>query len=70
AILTIKAVNATKMRFYDNRNSRWTNWEPVSSTKIWTLSRGDGSKWVKVQVRNAAGVMSQSSSDGIILRTN
>ncbi|MDQ4140691.1 MAG: polysaccharide lyase, partial [Bacteroidota bacterium] len=67
AILTIKAVNATKMRFYDNSNSRWTSWEPVSSTKIWTLSKGDGSKWVKVQVRNAAGVMSQSSSDGIIL---
>ncbi|PSR54626.1 hypothetical protein AHMF7605_14475 [Adhaeribacter arboris] len=69
ALLTIRAVNATKMRFYDNSNSRWTNWEPVSSIKAWTLSRGDGSKWVKVQVRNAAGVMSASYADGIILRT-
>lgn len=70
ATLYIKTVNATKMRFYDNSNSNWTSWESVSSVKSWTLSRGDGSKWVKVQVRNAAGVMSESYADGIILRTN
>ncbi|MDQ4141814.1 MAG: polysaccharide lyase [Bacteroidota bacterium] len=70
ATLKIKAVNAAEMRFYDDSDSEWTDWEPAASVKTWTLSPGDGSKWVKVQVRNEAGVMSESSSDGIILRTN
>ncbi|QMU29615.1 heparin lyase I family protein [Adhaeribacter radiodurans] len=69
ATLSIKSVNATKMRFYDNSNSKWTSWQPIASDKSWNLSKGDGSKWVKIQVRNAAGVMSESYADGIILRT-
>ncbi|QMU29616.1 polysaccharide lyase [Adhaeribacter radiodurans] len=69
AILRIKAVNAAEMRFYDDSDSEWTDWEPATSIKSWTLSKGDGSKWVKVQVRNNAAVMSESYADGIILRS-
>ncbi|PSR52153.1 hypothetical protein AHMF7605_00745 [Adhaeribacter arboris] len=68
ATLSIKAVNATHMRFYDNANSTWTNWEPIAPTRPWTLSNGVGSKWVKVQVKNVMGIMSATASDGIILK--
>ncbi|QMU27659.1 polysaccharide lyase [Adhaeribacter radiodurans] len=68
ATLTIKAVNATHMRFYDNANSTWTNWEPIAATRPWTLSSGAGSKWVKVQVKNVMGIMSATASDGITLK--
>ncbi|QMU29508.1 polysaccharide lyase [Adhaeribacter radiodurans] len=68
ARLNISAVNATHMRFYDNANSNWTDWEPVTEIKPWTLSSGAGSKWVKVQVLNTVGVMSEVVSDGIILQ--
>ncbi|MDQ3291119.1 MAG: polysaccharide lyase [Bacteroidota bacterium] len=68
ATLTIKSVNATHMRFYDNANSTWTNWEPIASTRPWTLSSGAGSKWVKAQVKNVLGTMSATTSDGITLK--
>ncbi len=68
AMLSIKSVNATHMRFYDNSNSNWTSWEPAATTRPWTLSSGAGSKWVKVQVKNVAGKMSATASDGIILK--
>ncbi|PSR53871.1 hypothetical protein AHMF7605_10260 [Adhaeribacter arboris] len=67
--LNINALNATEMRFYDNSNSTWSSWEPVAASKFWTLSTGAGSKWVKVQVKNASGVMSESVSDGINLES-
>ncbi len=51
ATLNITAANAAQMRFYDNANSTWTAWETAAATKAWTLSSGDGSKWVKVQVK-------------------
>lgn len=66
--LNIRATAAKQMRFYDDANSNWTNWEAAATTKKWTLSRNNGSKWVKIQVRNAAGIMSASTFDGIILR--
>ncbi|PSR53858.1 hypothetical protein AHMF7605_10170 [Adhaeribacter arboris] len=68
ATLNIVAPDAVEMRFYDdNDNSIWSNWEPVNSTKAWTLSSGSGSKWIKLQVRDAAGNMSISVSDNITL---
>ncbi|MDQ3290060.1 MAG: hypothetical protein M3Q05_02100, partial [Bacteroidota bacterium] len=66
--LNVTATNSTHIRFYDNANSTWTAWEPVKTTRAWTLSSGAGSKWVKAQTKNAAGKMSTSVSDGIILK--
>ncbi|QNF34139.1 T9SS type A sorting domain-containing protein [Adhaeribacter swui] len=67
-ILTITAPDATQMRFYDNDdNLVWSAWEPVSATKNWTLPTGNGSKWIKLQVRDAAGNVSASVSDNITL---
>ncbi|WP_158546079.1 Ig-like domain-containing protein [Adhaeribacter pallidiroseus] len=68
ATLTITAPDATSMRFYDNDdNIIWSAWEPVNATKTWTLSSGSGSKWIKLQVRDAAGNVSASVSDNITL---
>ncbi len=44
-------------------------WEPLASTKDWTLTTGDGQKTVYVQYVDEAGWTSTSSSDTIILDT-
>ncbi|QMU29496.1 Ig-like domain-containing protein [Adhaeribacter radiodurans] len=68
ATINIVAPDAAEMRFYDdNDNSIWSNWEPVNAIKAWALSNGSGSKWVKLQVRDAAGNMSATVSDNITL---
>ncbi len=59
--LTLSATDATtgiaQMRF-SNDNSSWSNWEPYSSSKTWTLQGGDGQKTVFVQFMNNAGLTS------------
>lgn len=67
--LNITAAGATQMRFYDdNDKDVWGSWEPIATTKNWVLSSGSGPKWVKVQVRNAAGQESEEWFDTITLQ--
>ena len=66
AVLSITGPGATQMRFSDD-NTAWTAWETMANTRLWTLSAGSGSKWVRLQVRDAAGNISTAVSDGINL---
>ncbi|WP_158546246.1 polysaccharide lyase [Adhaeribacter pallidiroseus] len=66
--LSIIATGATEMRFHDdNDDDIWGGWEPIATTKNWVLSAGTGPKWIKVQVRNAAGQESEATFDSINL---
>jgi hypothetical protein len=40
---------------FSNDNVSFTEWEPFSSTKSWTLESGEGFKTVYVKMKNAAG---------------
>ena len=42
-------------------------WETLSSTKVWTLRIGDGTKNVYYQIKDNAGLVSETYSDSIIL---
>jgi hypothetical protein len=44
-------------------------WENPSSTKVWTLRIGDGTKNVYYQITDSAGLVSETYSDSIILDT-
>jgi len=67
ATLTIAATGATEMRFR-NETSDWSSWEPYATSRPWSLSSGDGTKQVTLEVRDALGNVS-SSSDSITLQT-
>ncbi len=54
------ASGVTAMRF-SNDNSHWSEWEPYSTSKTWTLEGVDGVKTVYVQFQNAAGLVSTCS---------
>jgi len=54
---------------YSNDSVTWSAWEAFSSPKAWTLSAGDGAKTVYCQVRDAAGTVSSTFTDGIVLDT-
>ncbi|WP_176560260.1 S-layer homology domain-containing protein [Brevibacillus dissolubilis] len=45
---------SVEMRFA-NESGSWSAWEPVQSAKSWTLSNGDGSKTVNMELRDQAG---------------
>jgi hypothetical protein len=68
--LTISASDGesgvVEMRFSNDEVS-WSSWEPYSTSKIWTLSSGVGTKTVYTQFRNGAGLDSGSYSDSIEL---
>jgi ABC-type transport system substrate-binding protein len=70
--LTLSAGDATsgvvQMRL-SHDNTTWTPWEAYSTSKSWTLSTGDGEQTVYVQYTDAAGLVSESCSDTIILDT-
>ncbi len=57
-----------RMRFSDN-GSTWTAWEPLLSTRPYTLPTGDGYKTVRVQFRDSDGNNSAVFSDYIMLDT-
>jgi hypothetical protein len=54
---------------FSNNNSTWLGWEAYSTSKIWTLTTGDGAKTVYVQYKDNAGNISGSFTDGITLDT-
>lgn len=47
--------------------STWESWETYSSSAFWLLSGADGEKTVFVQYRDAAGNVSSSAFDSIVL---
>ena len=56
--LTLSAEDDTssisQMRFRNEDNTTWSNWEPYVTSKSWTLSSGDGTKTVFVQFASAS----------------
>jgi hypothetical protein len=57
-----------QMRF-SNDNASWSTWEAYSTSKVWTLTGGDGTKTVYVQYSDNVGLISGSFSDTIVLDT-
>lgn len=57
----------SEMRF-SNDGTVWSDWELYTATKTWALASGDGTKTVHLQLRNAAGIISDYSSS-ILLDT-
>ncbi|MBI3609850.1 MAG: FG-GAP repeat protein [Nitrospirae bacterium] len=54
---------------FSNDNVTFTTLEPYAASKAWTLASGDGLKTVYVRYADAAGNLSPSVSDTIILDT-
>ena len=68
--LTTSATDATsgvvETRFsYDGVN--WGSWFPWTATPSWTLVSGEGTRIVYVQYRDAAGLVSATASDTIVI---
>jgi len=53
-----------------NSGSPWNPWEPYSTSRSWTLGTGDGTKRVYAQFRDAAGNVSATAVDSIVLDTS
>ncbi len=69
AILTLSSPDAVGMQFR-NESGAWSDWEIYTTSKLWALSTGDGTKTVCVQFKDAAGNISVGTiSDSIILDT-
>ena len=60
--------NAVRMRFSDN-GATWTAWEPLNTTRAYTLPAGDGYKTVRVQFLDIANYRSVVYNDYIFLDT-
>jgi hypothetical protein len=62
--LSLSATDATsgvfQMRF-SNDNFTWSDWEPYSTSKTWSLQGEDGEKTVMVQFKDNAGLVSSNS---------
>lgn len=54
---------------FSTDGSIWTNWEKFVETKTFTLSNGDGEKFVHAKVKDKAGNVGGSVFDSIILDT-
>jgi hypothetical protein len=71
-ILMLSSHDATsgvaEMRFSSN-NVTWTSWEPFTTVKPWVLEQGDGLKYVYVQFRDRAKLISQVYYATIMLDT-
>ncbi len=69
--LTLSAEDTTsdvaQMRF-SNDGINWSDWEPYTTSKTWTLTIGDGTKTVYIEFMDNAGLVSQYQ-DAIILDT-
>jgi hypothetical protein len=56
------------MRF-SNDGITWTDWEAYTTSKSWTLPPGDGTKTVYYQIKDNAGLISETYTDTIVLDT-
>ncbi|PVX24075.1 MAG: hypothetical protein CW716_10820, partial [Candidatus Bathyarchaeum sp.] len=72
--LTLTATDATsgvhQVRFSNDGVWDTESWEAYSSTKVWNLASGDGTRTVYYQVMDGAGLVSETYSDEIILDTS
>jgi hypothetical protein len=57
---------ATQMQFSDD-NSAWTNWEPFSTTKAYTLPSGEGAHTVYMRLQDAVGNISTGTISASII---
>ena len=71
--LTLTTADATsgvyQVRFSNDGLWDTEPWESSSSTKTWALTSGDGAKIVYFQIKDYAGLISETYSDDIILDT-
>jgi hypothetical protein len=63
--LTLAATGATQMIISNDAGFAGAPWETYATSKAWTLTLGDGVKTVYAKFRDAAGNMSQATSDTI-----
>ncbi len=66
--LSLSAEGARQMRFSNNQ-STWSSWVSYATTAAWSLTEGEGTKWVYAQFRDAAGNTADWVQDSIILDT-
>jgi PKD repeat protein/N-acetylneuraminic acid mutarotase len=64
----------SEMRFSNdagntNALTAWSAWEPFTSTKVWTLSTGDGQKTVYIQFKDRTGNVSSNFEVVVLLDT-
>jgi hypothetical protein len=59
----------SQVRYSNDGTWDTEQWESPSSSKVWSLSQGDGAKTVYYQVSNVLGMVSPTYSDSIILDT-
>jgi parallel beta-helix repeat protein len=73
AALTLTATDATsgvyQVRFSNDGIWDTEPWETPSPTKTWTLTVGDGTKTVYYQIKDNAGLISETYTDTIVLDT-
>ncbi|TQK53950.1 Ig-like protein group 3 [Brevibacillus sp. AG162] len=64
--------NDLQMRFsHDTSDSaNWTSWEALTTTKAWTLSAGDGTKSVYMEVKDKAGNIASFTDEITLDMTN
>jgi len=67
--LTLLAENAVQMAISNSADFTGIGWEDYATSKIWTLTEGDGEKTVYVKFRSADGNVSEVVSDTITLVT-
>ncbi|MDB5056268.1 MAG: hypothetical protein JWM44_4318 [Bacilli bacterium] len=69
--LTLAAKDASPLEIMVSEDALFANaqWEAYQAVRAFTLSNGDGTKQVYVKFRDAAGNISESVSDSIILDT-
>lgn len=55
-----------EMRF-SHDNGLWSDWEPFAATKAWTLTEGEGSKMVFMQLRDSEGNLADTAFKTVTL---
>lgn len=55
---------------FSNDNTTWIPWEAYTDSTLWTLTIGDGTKTVYYQVKDQAGLVSDTYFDTIVLDTS
>ena len=71
-MIDLTAKNAAYCRFSNDNTLDWGSWfgYVIPTSVQWTLSSGDGMKYVFAECKSAAGVVSDAVSDGVELDTS
>lgn len=65
--LTLSATNAAQMIVSNDAGFAGASWEAYATSKVWTLTSGDGLKTVYVKFKDSYGNMTNAISDAITL---